>query len=256
MGMSTTTSMTKIFAWIRNPANNLFKGMSKRCALFVLSCENPEACDLYVKEKSCLHQGATQRCPFGRKSCNEGPTNRSVSFYSTMQKWREANADVLNALKPLKAQHRIFRANGKYYLPYHFMDKGWHDGGLLENRWISEEHLTTEFLEKLCNLRPRAMMGGEITSYQKEEVPKFISDLKHHYPEIFERLPDDQKARVETISYVGRKADLTTCNPSEFTITGDRWEWDGKTLIGKKMLFQSDKRFGPPVGEKVTESAA
>lgn len=236
--MSTTATMTKIGAWIRDPANNFFKGMSKRSGLYVLLCSDPDACDLYKNEKTCLHCGAMSPCRFGRKIGTEGPTRNSSKFHSTLNQWREANKDVLNALGTLKAYNRIFRAQGHYYLPYAFMAKGWHDYAPLESKWVAEADMTTELLEKICTARPRAMMGGEIADYQKKQIPKFISDLKMHYPDVFALLPADQKARFETISHVGRRADITTCTPAEFVISGNRWKWDGKTLIGSTMLFQ------------------
>ena len=98
--------------------------------------------------------------------------------------------------------------------------------------------MTTKLLEKICTAKPTALFGGEIRSYQKEQVPKFISDLNMHYPNVFALLPDEQKARLESVSYIGRKADITTCPPAEFIISGDRWIWDGKTLVGNSMLFQ------------------
>ncbi len=230
--------MRQIYAWIRDPANNIFKGMSKRSALFRLFCSDPESCDLFVKEQSCLHCSAMQPCKFGKKVGVDGPTRASRSYFSTIDKWRKENAAFFGLLKDLKAYNRVFRTHGHFYLPYSFMIGTFGDGYPLESKWVAEADLTATLLEKICTARPRAMMGGEITDYQKKEIPKFISDLHMHYPEIFVLLPDEQKARLATVSYVGRKADLLTCAPGNYVFARTSWAWDGEFLTGKSMLFQ------------------
>lgn len=234
--------MHKIGAWIRDPANNLFKGMSKRAGLYELFCEKPETCDLLAIENSCLHCGALSPCRFGRKVGREGPTRQARSFHKTMKAWREQNEGFLDKLASLRAYNRIFRTHGHYYLPYSHMAK---DSGLssgegypLESKWVPEGELTTELLGKICTALPRAMFGGVIADYQKKQVPKFIADLRAFYPEVFDLLPDEHKKRLADVSYVGRKADITTCAPGEYIFSKSRWMWDGAVLIGRSMLFQ------------------
>jgi hypothetical protein len=253
--------MNQIGAWIRNPQNNLFKGMSKRCALFKIFCQNSDDCDLFKKESTCLLCSATSGCRFGRKCATEGPTNNASKFFTVMQKWREENKQYLDILKKLTAYNRIFYTNGLYYLPYGFIsgcDGSPFDGSLLSNgAWCPAEELTTSKLKRICEARPCALMGGVINDYQNKEVPKFISDLQHHYPHLFDMLPDDQKARVQNMSFVGRKADLSTCPPGEYIFgSGTKWKWDGEFLIGSSMLFQPVKgeceiRIRPEKGAEV-----
>lgn len=234
-------NMTKIHAWIRNPKNNLFKGMSKRSALFELYCQKPEDCDLLQKDNTCIHCGAMTRCPFGRKQETEGPTPRAQSFYDTLDRWRAQNAEYLGALSSFSAYNRIFRTNGHFYLPYSHMAEGVMSLGTgypLKEVWVPEADLTPELLDRICTARPRSAFGGEILSYQAEEVPKFIADIHALYPDLFEKLSEEQKARLASVSYVGRKADLTTCAPGKYVFTRDRWDWDGELLHGKSMLFQ------------------
>ena len=253
--------MQKIGAWIRDPANNLFKGMTKRAGLYELFCDKPETCDLLAIEGSCLHCGALTRCRFGRKVETEGPTRQARSFGKTMKAWRDRNEGFLGKLESLRAYNRIFRTHGHYYLPYSFMAKdsglfGGSDSYPLDSKWVPEEDLTTELLDRICTARPRAMFGDVITDYQAKQVPKFLADLKAFYPEVFDRLPDEQKARLASISYVGRKADITTCAPGEYVITKNKWTWDGSVLTGKSMLFQPvageiEIRITPKPGESV-----
>lgn len=249
--------MQQIYAWIRDPKNNLFKGMTKRSALFRLFCQNPAGCDLYVKESTCLHCSAMSPCRFGRKVETEGPTRAARSFYTTLEKWRKENAEYMGRLKDLTAYNRVFRTNGYFYLPYSFMTGTFGYGYPLESKWVAEADMTPELLSKICAARPSAMMGGEITDYQKKELPKFISDLHVHYPEVFALLPEARKDGLALISYVGRKADITTCKEGEYVFADRRWKWDGQHLLGKTMLFQPVKgdieiKIRPEVGSPVT----
>lgn len=235
--------MEKIGAWIRNPRNNFMKGQTKRAGLYELFCEKPQSCDLLRRENSCLHCGAMSPCRFGRKSAVEGPTQKARSFHSILDGWRKRNEGFIGRLKPLTAYNRIFKANGHFYLPYSFMTKDFlgPENAPLETKWVAEEDMTTALLRDLCTAAPRALFGGVIRDYQEKEVPKFIADLHSFYPEIFALLPDDQKARLATISYVGRKADITTCAPGRYVFARSTWEWDGEILHGRNMLFQPVK---------------
>lgn len=255
--------MKKIGAWIRDPKNNFIKGMSKRADLFELFCDKPETCDLLAIENSCLHCGGIGGCRFGRKVHTEGPTRQAQSFRKTINAWEDRNEGFLGKLASLRAYNRIFRTHGHYCLPYSYMAK---DSGMfggdnsypLESKWVPEAEMTTELLGKICVARPRALFGDVIDGYQKKEVPKFIADLKAFYPAIFDLLPDEQKARLATISFVGRSADLTTCAPGTFIFgSGNKWQWDGEFLIGRNMLFQPvdgdiEIKIKPKVGQSVT----
>lgn len=251
--------MEKIGAWIRDPRNNFFKGQTKRAALYELFCQKPETCDLLAKENSCLHCGAMSPCKFGRKSGTEGPTRNARSFYSTLEGWRKRNEGFIDRLKSLTAYNRIFKTHGHFYLPYSWMTAGMFggDNAPLQSKWVAEEEMTTELLHRLCTYQARAMFGGVIRAYQEKEIPKFIADLHTHYPEVFALLPDEQKARLATVNYVGRSADLTTCAPGKYIFARTAWDWDGELLHGRSMLFQPVKgdlkiSIKPIAGESVT----
>jgi len=252
--------MKQIGAWIRDPRNNLFKGMSNKCALFKVLCKDSDNCDLFRNEGTCLLCSGTGGCKFGRKQGTEGPTTKSSKFFTTIRKWSEENEQYLGILKDLKECNRIFYTNRFYYLPYGFIsgcDGSPFGGSFFSNgAWCSADELTAATLKKICEAQPRDMMGCVIRDYQNKEVPKFISDLQRHYPHLFAMLPDDQKARVQNMSFVGRKADLTTCSPGEYIFSDKRWKWDGEFLTGSSMLFQPAKgvceiRIRPERGSEV-----
>lgn len=254
--------MQKIGAWIRDPQNNLFKGQSKRSALYELFCNDPDSCDLLQKENTCLNCGAMSGCKFGKKIGREGPTRQARSFYKTIDKWKAENEGFIGRLSSLKAYNRIFKASGHYYLPYSFMTKGLGDGNPLESKWVPEGEMNTALLSKICTAEPHAVFGGVISDYQNKEIPKFISDLKMFYQNVFDLLPQEQKARLESVDYVGRKADITTCAPGDFLFSGRKWRWDGGFLFGNSMLFEPVKgaieiKIEPKAGEpvKITDNS-
>lgn len=225
-----------ISACVYNPENNIFGDKGGKAARYRISCQNPDGCDIFTKQGSCLLTGLSG-CKFGRKSRIDGPTRRARNFRSWMEDQKRENADYIDKLQRLKAWNRIALINGYYYLPYSHMDSGWFrtDQSPLKSHWVLQSGLGAELLRRLCTHVPYGF-DGAIKSYQIDVVPKFIADLRMFYPELYDILPDDQKAR--TISHVGRQADLTTCAPGKYTIGTNIWDWDGSVLTGKNMLFQ------------------
>jgi len=223
-----------ITAWVYNPTKALFGKKSDRSARYEVSCENPNSCDLFVRENSCLLTGACASCKFGTKTAKQGPTERARNFHDWISKEKAHCENVSRPMKSLKAYNRIFKTNGYYYLPYGGMsDAIFSDGAPLRSQWVPEADMTAEQLERICTARPRNIYGEAIRRYQEEQVPKFLADLKIYYPDLFTLLSDEQQSRVETIDYVGRKADLTTLAPGPIEINRDIWEWDGATLTRK-----------------------
>ena len=234
--MNALASDRIISAWVYNPEHNLFGDKGGKASRYRITCQNPEGCDLFTKQNSCLLTSLSS-CKFGRKTKIDGPTKRSRSFRSWMANQEKENADYLGKLNSLKAWNRIALINGYYYLPYSHMDGGWFnsDQSPIKNKWVQENDLDSVLLQRLCTYVPYGF-GGPIPSYQKEVVPKFIADLSMFYPVLFGMIPNEQKAR--TISFIGRQADLTTCLPGKYTISAGTWDWDGSALTGCKMLFQ------------------
>jgi hypothetical protein len=236
------TGTTTISAWIYDPTQSFFKDKNGHAALYKIACQNPNGCDLFTKSDTCLLTGAMSSCKFGRKTSVQGPTKKARTFFSWMNEKKKENAEFIGKLKGNKAYNRIARINGYYYLPYPYMAKSFlGEENPLLSEWVPEDEMTADLLERICNGRPRSMMGGVIEDYQKQQVPKFLSDLRMFFPEIFALLSEGNKKRAEVVSGVGRTADLLTCLPGEYAFTNSKWNWDGKTLTGHSMLFQPVK---------------
>ena len=232
--------MPTIEAWVYDPTRSLMGRKSDKARRLQVDCENPEGCDLYCREHSCLLQAGGGSCKFGRKTAKIGFTPRARNFHSWIAAEKKACAEMSRGLRPLKARNRIFYSNGHYYLPYAGMSDAFLlSGAPLRDAWVPAEEMTAENLARLCHACPRNIYGERISRYQSESVPKFLADLKIHYPELFELLPQDQKERVATIDYVGRKADVTTLLPGPVTLGNYVWQWDGTRLTRKgSILFQ------------------
>lgn len=99
---------------------------------------------------------------------------------------------------------------------------------------ILKENFTVETIISLIKFRPRAMMGGEILSYQKEEVPLFVKHLSEVMPNLYAKLVKqfpEVSTLVEKYSYIGRKAYLHTIRKGvEITKKNEKWLWDGEYL--------------------------
>ena len=87
-------------------------------------------------------------------------------------------------------------------------------------------------------------MGGEIKSYQKEEVPKFIKHLSEEMPSLFNEIDKEFNGmlsrRMQSYSYVGRTALLSTINIGEVKKDDNIWLWDNQKITlkpNKNMLI-------------------
>lgn len=111
----------------------------------------------------------------------------------------------------------------------------------LNENFIYKENFTPDFVKTLIEFRPRALMGGVIESYRKDDIPKFLSELKLTYPEIYQEVISTSniaKSLVEEISYIGKKAYVKTLSNGEVEIElnildKQKFYWDGKTLTNK-----------------------
>lgn len=236
------TKYTTISAWVYDPTKNIFGDKGGNAARYKIDCQNPQGCDLFTKSNSCLLTSAMTSCKFGRKTCVQGPTKRARSFYSWMADQTKQNAEFIGKLGSNKAYNRIAKINGYYYLPYSFMSEmTFGNGAPLASKWVPEDAMTPGTLSHICSAQPKAMMGDVISDYQTKEVPKFLSDLRMFFPELFALLSEDNKKRAAGVSSIGRSADITTCLPGSYILAAKRWDWDGRQLIGKSMLFQPVK---------------
>lgn len=91
-------------------------------------------------------------------------------------------------------------------------------------------------LQKLEDMKPYAMVGGEIESYQKKAVPQFCYQLKRNIPDLYQQVveiyPEIQNL-IENINYVGKKAKVKTLLPGKVKLSSDILDWNGDMLKAK-----------------------
>jgi hypothetical protein len=237
---------TTIYAYVYCPSDKKSKAVCTS-----VHCSNAQNCGLY-KRNECILIGAlnTQSCPYGKYYRTHGFTKMAKNYYSWINKQREQYKDVESKISSFRY---IMSEIGDYiFLPYSHMNMNenipfFYHGGIFTNGsyLLPKEHFTIPNIIKICEFRPYALTGGEITSYQLEEIPKFLQHLSQEYPEIFKELCNHYeraKKLSTTFSNVGRKAYLRTLTPnvSPFVdIHGGIWHWDGQYLTSNnsKMSF-------------------
>ncbi len=224
-----------ITSWVNDPRALLIGGdRSAPASQGKIFCEIPDRCDLLARCGGCVLTQRNASCQFGKKTFEKGPSQRSAKFIEWIRS-RQAESDALQARRPVNKQtasRMIVKINGWYYLPYPHMSieiSGPKDAPM-DRAWLPEDALTAELLDTICRYRPKSLIGDEITHYQKTHVPRFIHDLQTFYPDLFDLLSEDQKARTAGLSRVGRHADIATLAPGKVVIDDITWDWDGTSL--------------------------
>lgn len=231
-----------------DPRNSFFKaGRSDRERVTVYTCNNSENCDACKRNKCVMMNGLfSHSCPYGQMKREEGYTKAARRCGDLIRKRKNEYGDVERSKSDLKFVCYI----GDYvFLPLPHLinysnsirDESFFNGN---GDIIRREDFTPEFIVELIKYRPEALMGGEIVSYQKKEVPKFCNQLKRYMPDMFEKVKaiyPEIEDRIEDIDYRNRYAKVKTLLPGEVQLGTKIVEWDGKVIRaeGNQILFWS-----------------
>lgn len=223
----------------------IFGGKETPLEASVISCDKHESCSFY-KNGTCLkiRSFGSGGCKFGNVNTIRGYTSRARKYHEFRTKWSSHECYNKLSYPPQKIGIiddmvvfpypfiRITKAeNGKYVVeePALFSNN---------NSYIELEKFNSDLIYRICSYRPQALMGGEITSYQKEKVPLFLAHLQEILPEVYEKFVKDYPEFDKEIDYVGRKALLRTIKPSEifyhsrdYPNLNNKWYWDGEFLV-------------------------
>lgn len=234
--------MTVIHANVFDPTQSLFKQKaSTRAKCQTINCTNSE-CPLLARGQCYMRGGLFgNRCPYGSARTESGPTKRAAGFY----KWICEKRDEHKGVPHLEAPPDKMEFIGEFVLlPYDHMTRCESvpfrsRASLFTNGdpFLDRKFWTIETVLALLSNRPQAIMGGEITAYQKEQIPLFLTHLREADPDMWKQLIAVRPQYDVAANHVGRKAILQTLNhPIEWTNTGRngvypvRWQWDGKSL--------------------------
>lgn len=204
-----------------DPRTSIFKsGKSDRERISVYKCNNCENCDAYKRKRCVMLNGLWwHKCPYGAIEKKEGFTKAARKCGYLIMEYKGKYGDVEYALKSLNFVCEI----GDYVflgLPHlnGYNNPIRNSDFFVDNDMIKKEDFTPEFIVELIKYRPYALMGGEISSYQKEYVPKFCDQLKRFMPDMYTRVCEiypEIRSLVENIDYTGKRAKLMTLLPGK-----------------------------------------
>lgn len=241
--------MTKIIhANVYDPsAPSIFKSKANdRAECQTITCIN-ESCPLLARGECFMRGGLFgNRCPYGSAKRHKGPTKRAAKFHAWIREQKEEHKGV-PFLQP--AQNKMEFIGEYVLLPYSHMTMcdsvpfksraGFASSG---DPYLPREFWTLKTVIALLNYRPMAMMGGEIVSYQREEIPKFLLHLRELDKDMWQQLITAIPQYDVEANHIGRKAVLATLNhPIEWTEVDKKynypvhWKWDGETLTTDSM---------------------
>lgn len=223
-----------------------------------IECSDPERCDLHKNGMCACRSSVSYYCPYGLWHVETGYTRRANRF----REWVRARMQKYDGVAFLDIPSVKLAVVGDFiYLPYPHMNnmKELFEKGC----FVPKEKFTVDKVLELCRLRPQAMFGGEIKSYQKDVVPSFVVHLREKMHGFYEELCKRDSSiaeRLKSYSNVGREALLSTVKPNVGVLTGihgDEWAWDGEylTMTGKQAGFalvkHSEVRIRPVDGAVV-----
>jgi len=223
---------------------SIFGGREAPLEASIVSCDKHHECSFF-KEGTCLMVRAafSRGCNYGTRQTVKGYTSRAKKYHQFKNEWE--SHEQYNKLK--HPPEKLGIIGDTIYFPYSFIQinedltiEGPSFGGT-RAVYIPRSFFTTDLIKRICAFRPQAIMGGEITDYQKKTVPLFLSHLKEVLPARYKAFKEDYPELVGEINYVGRKALLKTLKPSKvnyisksYSELNQEWYWDGELLHYQK----------------------
>lgn len=182
-------------------------------------CDHADECSAY-KNGKCFRVTTLfgLRCEFGHINHIDGGTKQSKMFYRISD---EAKSNEQYHKLSYPSDTYVTRIGDGVFLtpPYVRIELQGEklvcsDPGFGSNRlFVPLAVITPENIKRICEYRPHALMGGEITDYQQKAVPMFLHQLSQLCPEQFQAFitayPD---FTIKPPNWIGRYAKLSTCN--------------------------------------------
>jgi hypothetical protein len=241
MAIQVNMSHKTIHARLWSPLNALFKSHRNdpaTCEIYF--CEMADTCPL-LKKRQCINKRIMgPKCPHGHCRTMTGPTKRSSKLTSWLKDREKEFAGMFATLS--SPPDKVVEIGDWVYLPYSHMDMNkavpFNQHSCLfvsGSPFIKKEIFTVELIKCIVDFHPYALMGGEITTYQEEVVPKFLVHLEEVYPFLYTTLVQANphyiaKYSLQNKNYVGRTALLRTVAPCVLEIGKNKWKWDGQQL--------------------------
>lgn len=219
-----------------------------------LLCSVPEGKCPFLEEKTCIRFGILPHgCPYGKSSWTSSGVTKRAAAYREWSKKAHAEQEAFYAENPRLnyAKPRVAVVGDYVYVPTPHADMNEKvpfvsRGSIVSTGtpFVKREEFTPEVVLEIANFVPRTIFDRvPIASYQKEEVPKFLYQLKQALPEIYAaaaRLDPTLENRILKVDdFVGRQISVIELPPGEIDVVVDdksrrtvRMTWDGKRLSG------------------------
>lgn len=223
---------------------SLFGGRETPLEARVVSCGMADKCSIHAAGQCVAINSIGRGCKHGTKTTKKGFTSRAKKYYEFKNKWK--NHEKYAALKDGKKKLAIIGKD--VYFNYSYIDLEVKEEGRIQignmlygvgtsTSYIPVEQFDEDFIYRVCEYRPEALMGGTSRAYEKEEVPTFLGDLKALMPELYKKFLKKYPKYNIGINYEGRKALLHSLEPCLVEDRSERypnlnstWEWDGEYL--------------------------
>lgn len=242
---------TPIHKFVFDPVNSIFPSDKTRQAYVkVMYCKQCQNCEAYKAGKCYeINNVSFNHCPFYTCFIYDGVTKRSKYYYSfinTAKKVFEiSDNSIVRRLYRLNNTSLIGDGNYIYLNLSHlnnYVNPIIEELGIIREHFIPVENFTPETVQKLLNFKPKALMGGTITTYAENDLPQFVRDLRIYFPDLYDKVVKDTNyVNMEhRISFVGKKAYLKTLKPGKVKFNYKIWEWNGEKLCIKGKNFDGN----------------
>lgn len=200
-------------------------------------CDKANECSACKQGKClCVTEPFSSRCPVGNVETIDGGTKRSKMFTKVKNSVKsDPNYGVLQYSSNLK----IVRIGDDAVLSLAYVrlkiendvlkvDGPWGSGSKI--LFVPKEIFTADNVLNICKCKPMALMGGEIDSYQNDEVPMFLRQLRELFPEVYVELIAKSPSQENKVPhFIGKQAKLLTLKPNcEYKTMHGKFFFDGK----------------------------
>lgn len=206
---------------------------NERGRVISYACDKTQECQ-HFKNGKCVCEDlflSEIRCPNSKRNNNVSPTTaRANKYYDWKNKVKEIyKTDITTDNK------KICKVANYIYIPLPHLKNYVNSLSFIENSYfLSKEKLNVDILQKIITFEPRALMGGVITSYQKEEIPKFIQQFKEVLPKLYKEwenkypetaskfnLKECNIGRTAYISSLKQGSKVVDCHGNEWFVEND-----------------------------------
>lgn len=195
---------------------SIFGGREEPYNVDIAYCDKYEQCDFY-KNGTCFNAGRfKENCKIGKKENIQGWTSRAAKGREFCSKWKKD--EYYRKLKEPSQTIGIVEDTAILCIRDMKLDDNEtpiEDVGFRKTSlsYIKLEKFTPELIKKICDLRPKVLLGYEpIKAYYEEYIPRFLGDLKRNCPNIFNKFVTTYPEYRKEINYIGRKAYINTLN--------------------------------------------